>query len=172
MFCRKVERVLDGRQGVHVHDAVHALVVILQGDIVLDRAQVIAQMRTPGGADAGKDAAFFSHKILAYLFLVATSSRCITAELLHFLFGDFFDQPDHFTRFGVTPGLEFGKNKLPVYADLVTASTGRNQRYAFNLRFKIFEQIICQAHGPVGIVSNRAINDLDFHHDAISWFMF
>jgi hypothetical protein len=100
------------------------------------------------------------------------SSRFITAESLQFLFGDFFDQPDNFIRLGVTPGLEFGKNKLPVYADLVTASTGWYQRYAFNLRFKNFEQIICQAHGPVGIVSNRTINDLDFHHNAISWFMF
>lgn len=71
----------------------------------------------------------------------------------------------------MTPGLEFGKNKLPVYADLVTASIGWNKRYAFNLRFKISEQIIYQAHGPVGIVSNRTINDLDLHHNAISLYV-
>jgi hypothetical protein len=84
-----------------------------------------------------------------------------------FLF-KFLDQPDDFARVGMTPGLEFGVDQLPVYADFVTASVGRNESHAFNLWFKILEQIVCQAHGPVGIVSNRTVNDLDLHHGAIS----
>ncbi len=48
-----------GGQGVHIHDAVDAVVLFLQGDIILDCAQVIAQVLAPGGAGAGKNAAFF-----------------------------------------------------------------------------------------------------------------
>jgi hypothetical protein len=28
----------------------------------------------------------------------------------------------------------------------------------------MFEQFIGQAHGPIGVVSDRAVNDLDFQH--------
>ena len=45
-------------QGVQIHDAVDAVVLILQRNIVLDRAQVIAQVLAPGGAGAGKYPAF------------------------------------------------------------------------------------------------------------------
>jgi hypothetical protein len=71
----------------------------------------------------------------------------------------------------MTPGLEFGINELPVYADFVTASVRRNKSYALNLGFKILEKFINQAHGPVGIVSNRTVNDLDLHHGSISLFI-
>lgn len=71
----------------------------------------------------------------------------------------------------MTSCLKFGVDQLPVYADFETASAGWNESYAFNLRFKILEQIACQAHGLVGVVSNRAVNDLDFHHNAISLFV-
>jgi hypothetical protein len=68
----EAECVLDGRQGVQVYNAIDALVVILQGDVVLERAQVVAQMGAPSGADARKDAAFFSHNFLATVFVIAT----------------------------------------------------------------------------------------------------
>jgi len=59
---------------------------------------------------------------------------------------------------------------MPVYADFETASIGRNQSYAFDFRFKIRKQIVRQANGLVSVVSNRAINDLYFHHHrAISY---
>jgi hypothetical protein len=69
----------------------------------------------------------------------------------------------------VTTGLELGINDLPVYTDFVTASAGRNKSYAFNLGFKLLEQIVSQAHGPVRKVSNGTVNNLDLHHGAISW---
>jgi hypothetical protein len=88
---------------------------------------------------------------------------------LNFLPGEFLDQPNNLTRFSVTPGLKFGEYQLPVYAYFVTASVGRKKSHTLDLRFKILEQIICQAHGLVCIVSNSAIDDLDYHHDAISF---
>jgi hypothetical protein len=65
------------------------------------------------------------------------------------------------------PGLEFGVNKLPVHTDLKAAAIGWNESEAFDLRFKILEQLVSQAHGPAGIVSNRTIDDLDLHHYGI-----
>jgi hypothetical protein len=60
-------------------------------------------------------------------------------------------------------GLELGVNQLVVHADLEPASTGWNKRHAFNLRFEISEQVIRQAHGPVGVMSDCTVDDLDFH---------
>jgi hypothetical protein len=57
----------------------------------------------------------------------------------YLLLGEVLYQPDDFARISVTPDLEFGVNDLPVDADFVTASAGRNKSYALNLGFKIFE---------------------------------
>jgi hypothetical protein len=83
--------------------------------------------------------------------------------------GEFLDQPNDFTGFGVAAGVKLGKDQPVIYADLVTATARGHKRDTFNLRLEIYEQILHQAHGPVGIVSNRAINDLDLHHKCASW---
>ena len=46
-------------QGVQVDNAVNAVIIILQGHIILDRAQVIAQVLAPGWPRAGKNPSFF-----------------------------------------------------------------------------------------------------------------
>jgi hypothetical protein len=28
----------------------------------------------------------------------------------------------------------------------------------------ILQQLVCQAHGPIGVVSDRAVNDFNFQH--------
>ena len=33
----------------------------------------------------------------------------------------------------------------------------------------MFEQFIGQAHGPIGVVSDRAVNDLNFQHGPSIW---
>ena len=53
-------QVVELGDGVQVHDAVDALVLVLQGDVVLDRAEVVAQMLPPGGPRAGEHPAEFS----------------------------------------------------------------------------------------------------------------
>ena len=74
------------------------------------------------------------------------------------------NQSDDFAGLGMPPGLEFGEDQLLVNANFETASTGWNECQTLNLRFKLFEQIVCQAHGPVSIASNSAVIDLDLHH--------
>ena len=44
-----------------VDNAVDAVIGVLECDVVLDRAQIIAQMLTPSRAGAGKNASFFCH---------------------------------------------------------------------------------------------------------------
>ena len=71
-------------------------------------------------------------------------------------------QPQHFTRVCMTSGLEFGVEQRIIDRHLVPASIGRDEGNAFDLRFELIKQILCQAHGPVGIVSNRAIGNANF----------
>jgi hypothetical protein len=84
------------------------------------------------------------------------------------LFYELLYQPDHLAGFGVTPGLELGINQSVVDTDFVPASIGGDESHALDFRFEVFEQIACQAHGPVGVMSDRAVDDLDFHHGDIS----
>ena len=72
-----------------------------------------------------------------------------------------FDQPDNLTGFGMPPGLKFGIDQLFIHGHLVSASLRGDQGEALDLRFESLEQVICQAHGPVSIVSDSAIDDRD-----------
>ena len=60
--------------------------------------------------------------------------------------------------------LQFGIYKLTVHAALETAPFRWDQRYGFDQVLELLEQVICQANGPVGIVSDSAINDLNLEH--------
>ncbi len=53
---------------------------------------------------------------------------------------------------------------MSVHADLEAASVRWDQRYRFDQVLELLEQVICQAHGPVGVVSDSAVNDLDLEH--------
>jgi hypothetical protein len=50
-------------ESVQVHHAVDTVVVILQSDVVLDGAQIIAQVLAPGGPSAGKDSSLLNSAI-------------------------------------------------------------------------------------------------------------
>jgi hypothetical protein len=63
----------------------------------------------------------------------------------------------------MTTGLEFGKDYLPIHADLKTASIGWNYGYAIDPLFKMVQQGLYQAHGPVAIVSHFTVNNFDLH---------
>jgi hypothetical protein len=60
--------------------------------------------------------------------------------------------------------LQFGIYKLPVHADLEAASIRWDQRYGFDQVLELLEQVICQANGPVSVVSDSAVNDLNLEH--------
>ena len=74
------------------------------------------------------------------------------------------DETEDFTRFSVAFGLELGIDQLPVRADLKPALIRRDQSDALDDMLIILQQFFCQAHGPAGVMSNRAINDLDLQH--------
>jgi hypothetical protein len=76
-------------------------------------------------------------------------------------------QTDHFARFGVTVVLELGIDQTIAYFDLKLASVRWDQGQAFELVLEFLEQFICQAHGPVGVVSYGAVDDFDSGH----WFV-
>ena len=57
MLSRRVSGVLDGRQGVVVGDEVEALALVLQGDVLLDGPEVVAQVQLAGRLHAAEDAA-------------------------------------------------------------------------------------------------------------------
>ena len=71
----------------------------------------------------------------------------------------------------MTTSLEFGVDQLPIYSDFKAAAIGWNKRQTLNLWFEIFEKVICQANGPAGIVSDRAVNNLDFQHSVHSSYL-
>lgn len=60
------------------------------------------------------------------------------------------------------PGLEFGVYQRIIYLDLEPAAVRGDQCHRFDLRFEVFDQFFYQAHGPVCVVSNSAVGDLDF----------
>ncbi len=58
---------------------------------------------------------------------------------------------------------QFREKQLPVDSYLKPASHSSDQNETLYLWFKIFQQIRCQAHGPVSIVSNCAVFYPNFH---------
>lgn len=71
---------------------------------------------------------------------------------------------ENLAGFGMATGCKFGIDQFVIDADLIAPAIGRDEADGFDLRLKIVEQLIGQAHGPIGVVSDRAVNDLDFHH--------
>jgi len=61
-------------------------------------------------------------------------------------------------------GLEFGIDQRSIHADLEAASVRGNEGYRLNDMLKLLEQVLFQAHGPVGVVSNCTVGDFDFEH--------
>ena len=55
----QVSGILPHGDGVHVHNAVDAVIVILQGGEILQRADVVAQRERTGGLDAGENNRLF-----------------------------------------------------------------------------------------------------------------
>ena len=64
----------------------------------------------------------------------------------------------------MTVGLEFGVDQTVAHLDLKPASIRRDQGQVLELVFEFLEQVICQAHGPVGVVSYSAVDDFDVYH--------
>jgi hypothetical protein len=92
-------------------------------------------------------------------------TRKNTSLFCHYLsFNHFIDQTYDLACFSVPFRLEFGIDQLTVDADLEAAFIRWDKRYRFDQVLELLEQVTCQANGPVGVVSDSAINDLDLEH--------
>ena len=143
MFCAQVVGGFQGGQRVQVHDAVDAVVILLQGDIILDGTQVIAQVLAPGGAGAGKNAAFLGH---------ALPFR-----------SEFADQILHLPRAGEAAVGKLGVDQTAIDGHLEAAAIGGQQGEGFQAGFEILEELGCQTGSLIGIRSDRAVLDGDLH---------
>jgi len=56
---------------------------------------------------------------------------------------------------------QLGKEQAAVHLHFKTATIGRHQVNALDLRLEIMQQFLQQANGPVGIVSNCTVGDFD-----------
>lgn len=65
----------------------------------------------------------------------------------------------------MAPGLQLGINEVSIDRDLKAPTVRRNESEALDHMLELLEQIICQAHGPVGVVSDCTVDDLDLKHD-------
>ena len=60
--------------------------------------------------------------------------------------------------------LKFGKQQLPIDGHFEYTSLRWHKSNGFNHMLIVLEQFFCQTHGPTQVVSDRAVNDLDFQH--------
>jgi hypothetical protein len=68
----------------------------------------------------------------------------------------------------VTPGLQLGVDEGPIHGDFESAPIGRDQAYALDSEFEFLEKFGHQTDGPIGVVSNSAVLNRDFHLLAFS----
>ena len=59
----------------------------------------------------------------------------------------------------MAPGLQLGIDQFVVHRHLETSPIGWVQGQRFDLWLIGFHQLICQADGPVGVVSNGAVRN-------------
>jgi hypothetical protein len=64
----------------------------------------------------------------------------------------------------MTVRTQLGIQQLIIYSHFEPSAIRRNERDHLDHVFVTFQQIIHQAHGSTGVVSNRAVNDLDLQH--------
>ncbi len=62
-------------------------------------------------------------------------------------------------------GLQLGVNQLAVDGHLEAATFGRNEGQALDQVLELLEQFPSQANGPVSVVSDCTVDDLDLEHE-------
>ena len=61
-------------------------------------------------------------------------------------------------------GFQFGVDQFSIDRDFEASAIRRDERDALDHMLELLEQVISQAHGPVSVVSDRTVNDLDLKH--------
>jgi len=62
-------------------------------------------------------------------------------------------------------GRQFRIQQLSIDSDFKLPAVRRDQFDLFDQMLIMLEQFLCQAHGPTGVVSDRAVNDLYLQHN-------
>jgi len=88
----------------------------------------------------------------------------VALAMTELLTNDLLHQLQHLPRCRMTMRFQLGIQQLLVDRHLKAPAFRWHQRYRFDHMLIILEQFICQAHGPAGVVSDRAIDNLDFQH--------
>ena len=74
----------------------------------------------------------------------------------------FPDEAGDFAGFDVAVGLQLGEKQIAIDGELKTASIGGYQGEGFDLRLEFFQQLGCQTDSPVGVVSDRTVDQVKF----------
>lgn len=74
------------------------------------------------------------------------------------------DETENLPCLGMTLGLQFGVDQLPVRADLEPAFARGDKNQHLDDMLVILQQLVCQAHGPARVMSDCAVDDLDLQH--------
>ena len=70
------------------------------------------------------------------------------------------------TGFGMTPHSLFGKHQFTIYSDFKTTAAGRHERPTAHecFDFTFTQNFVRQTDGAAGVVSNRAVFNLNFKY--------
>jgi hypothetical protein len=75
---------------------------------------------------------------------------------------------NNLARLGVAVRLQLGIQRLAVDAHFEAASFGGHQGDRLDLGLELFEQVDRQTGGAIGVVSDSAVDDLDFQQHLLS----
>ena len=90
--------------------------------------------------------------------------KIIVLASTELLSNQFPHQPKHLSRFGMAVCFQLRIQQPPVGGHLELTAIRRHERYRFDHMLVMFQQLIHQAHGPTGVMSNRTVYDLNFQH--------
>ena len=80
-------------------------------------------------------------------------------------FDHLVDKAHDLARLHMPFGLQLGVDQLSVHRHLETTAVRGSKRETIDEVFELLQQVSCQAHGPVSVVSDGAVDDLDLQHD-------
>ena len=88
----------------------------------------------------------------------------VSLWLIFLLAYHFSHQSQDLPGLGMAMGRQFRIDQLPVDSHLELSIIRWDEFDLFDQVLILFEQFFHQAHGPTGVVSDRAVNDLDVQH--------
>jgi hypothetical protein len=74
------------------------------------------------------------------------------------------NQAHHLTGLHMSLSFELREDQLAVDSDLKAAAVRWHEREALDHMLKLLQQLTCQAHGPVGVVSDCTVDNLNLQH--------